>query len=156
MITERSSCGIGRKERNSLHNGEDRLRCSAIDLGWFRGHNDKIFCLRWNPFDNDRFVTVGVKHIKFWTKAGGGMTGKQGVFGTIAGKQGKQNQMCVVFGKTVDSTITGGGDGSIYLWNKTDLTRKIDHVHDGPVFVITAVQEKVSSHSSLQQERRRN
>ena len=72
------------------------------------------------------------------------MTAKQGVFGTIAGKQGKQNQMCVVFGKTVDSTITGGGDGSIYLWAQTVLTRKIDHVHEGPVFVITAVQDKVS------------
>ncbi|CAF1944366.1 unnamed protein product [Rotaria magnacalcarata] len=107
-----------------------------------RGHNDKIFCLRWNPHDDDRFVTVGVKHIKFWTKAGGGMTSKQGVFGKAAGKQGKQNQMCVVFGKTVDSCITGGGDGSIYIWTGTALTKKIDDAHEGPLFAITAVQDK--------------
>ena len=109
----------------------------------FRGHNDKIFCLRWNPYDNDRFVTVGVKHMKFWTKAGGGMTAKQGVFGSVAGKQGKQNQMCVVFGKTVDVCITGGGDGSIYIWTQTTLTRRIDAAHTGPLFAITAVQDKV-------------
>jgi hypothetical protein len=108
-----------------------------------RGHNDKIFCLRWNPYDDDRFVTVGVKHIKFWTKAGGGMTAKQGVFGKNAGKTGKQNQMCVVFGKTADVCITGGGDGSIYIWTQTALTRKVENAHGGPVFCITAVQEKV-------------
>ncbi len=108
-----------------------------------RGHNDKIFCLRWNPYDDDRFVTVGVKHIKFWTKAGGGMTAKQGVFGKVAGKQGKQNQMCVVFGKTADSCITGGGDGCIYIWTQVTLTRKVDKAHEGPLFCITAVQDKV-------------
>ncbi|CAF3682759.1 unnamed protein product [Rotaria sp. Silwood1] len=107
-----------------------------------RGHNDKIFCLRWNPHDDDRFVTVGVKHIKFWTKAGGGMTSKQGVFGKAAGKQGKQNQMCVVFGKTADICITGGGDGCIYIWTATTLTKKVDDAHQGPLFAITAVQDK--------------
>jgi WD40 repeat protein len=108
-----------------------------------RGHNDKIFCLRWNPYDEDRFVTVGVKHIKFWTRAGGGMTSKQGVFGKAGGKQGKENQMCVVFGKTVDVCITGGGDGCIYIWTQTVLTRKVDDGHTGPLFAITAVQDKV-------------
>ncbi|CAF1210286.1 unnamed protein product [Rotaria sordida] len=107
-----------------------------------RGHNDKIFCLRWNPHDDARFVTVGVKHIKFWAQAGGGMTSKQGLFGKIAGKQGKQSQMCVVFGKTVDSCITGGGDGSIYIWTNTSLTRTIPDAHKGPLFAIAAVQDK--------------
>ncbi|CAF0858738.1 unnamed protein product [Adineta steineri] len=111
-------------------------------LGSQRGHNDKIFCLRWNPHDENRFVTVGIKHIKFWTKAGGGMTSKQGVFGKTSGKQGKQNQMCVVFGKTPDICITGGGDGCIYIWTQTSLTKKIDNAHTGPVFAIAAVQEK--------------
>jgi hypothetical protein len=71
------------------------------------------------------------------------MTAKQGVFGKNAGKTGKQNQMCVVFGKTADVCITGGGDGSIYIWTQTALTRKVENAHGGPVFCITAVQEKV-------------
>ncbi|CAF3456731.1 unnamed protein product [Rotaria socialis] len=107
-----------------------------------RGHNDKIFCLRWNPHADDQFVTVGVKHIKFWTQAGGGMTSKQGVFGKLAGKQGKKDQMCVVFGKTADMCITGGGDGCIHIWKQTSLTRIVPGAHKGPIFAITAVQDK--------------
>jgi len=51
--------------------------------------------------------------------------------------------MCVVFGKSADICITGGGDGSIYIWTQTSLTRKVDNVHNGPIFCITAVQDKV-------------
>lgn len=35
-----------------------------------RGHKDKIFMIKWNPHDINQLVTVGVKHIKFWTQAG--------------------------------------------------------------------------------------
>ncbi|CAF3520544.1 unnamed protein product [Rotaria sp. Silwood1] len=107
-----------------------------------RGHNEKIFCLRWNPHEDDRFVTVGVKHIKFWTQAGGGMTSKQGVFGKTSGKQGKKDQMCVVFGKTADTCITGGGDGAIYIWTNTTLTRMVPDAHKAPLWAIAAVQDK--------------
>jgi WD40 repeat protein len=115
----------------------------------FSGHNDKIFCIRWNTHDNNQFVTVGVKHIKFWTQAGGGITAKQGVFGKIGGKQGKQK--CVAFGKNVDSCITGGGDGCVYLWTKTMLTRRVDGAHVGPLFALTAVQDKVRTRPTNEQ-----
>ena len=26
--------------------------------------------MKWNPFDNNKLITVGIKHIKFWTQAG--------------------------------------------------------------------------------------
>ena len=35
-----------------------------------RGHKDKIFVITWNPLVMDQLVTVGVKHIKFWTQTG--------------------------------------------------------------------------------------
>ena len=35
-----------------------------------RGHKDNIFLLMWNPNAADQMVTVGVKHIKFWTQTG--------------------------------------------------------------------------------------
>ena len=40
---------------------------------WFlfcRGHKDKIFVIKWNPFEANKLITVGVKHIKFWTQTG--------------------------------------------------------------------------------------
>ncbi len=39
-------------------------------LATTRGHKDKIFYLAWNPLTSDQMVTVGVKHIKFWTQTG--------------------------------------------------------------------------------------
>jgi hypothetical protein len=71
------------------------------------------------------------------------MTSAQGVFGKVAGKAGKQTQLCVVFGKTAESCITGGGDGCVYIWTNTQLSRKVADGHNGPLFCITAVQDKV-------------
>ena len=70
------------------------------------------------------------------------MTATQGVFGKAAGKPGKQTQLCVVFGKTAESCVTGGGDGCVYIWTQTLLSRKVEG-HTGPLFCITAVQDKV-------------
>ena len=35
-----------------------------------RGHKDMIFVIEWNPFDPNYLVSVGEKHIKFWTQKG--------------------------------------------------------------------------------------
>lgn len=35
-----------------------------------RGHKDKIFVVKSNPFRVDKVVTVGIKHIKFWQHSG--------------------------------------------------------------------------------------
>lgn len=35
-----------------------------------RGHKDKIFVVKSNPFRMDKLVSVGVKHIKFWQHSG--------------------------------------------------------------------------------------
>lgn len=39
-------------------------------LATTRGHKDKIFVIKWNPYDLNRLITVGVRHIKFWTQTG--------------------------------------------------------------------------------------
>ena len=39
-------------------------------LATTRGHKDKIFVIKWNPHEVNKLVTVGVKHIKFWSQAG--------------------------------------------------------------------------------------
>lgn len=33
-----------------------------------RGHKDMIFVIEWNPFNINYLVSVGEKHIKFWTQ----------------------------------------------------------------------------------------
>ena len=44
-----------------------KLSCTHLLL---RGHKDVIFNLEWNPYEVNFFVSVGVKHIKFWTVEG--------------------------------------------------------------------------------------
>lgn len=34
------------------------------------GSKDKIFVVKINPFLPDKLITAGVKHMKFWHKAG--------------------------------------------------------------------------------------
>lgn len=35
-----------------------------------RGHKDKLFVVKCSPFQMDKLVTVGIKHIRFWQHAG--------------------------------------------------------------------------------------
>lgn len=35
-----------------------------------RGSKDKIFVVKINPYVPDKLITAGVKHMKFWHKAG--------------------------------------------------------------------------------------
>lgn len=62
-------------------------------LATTRGHKDKIFVVRWSTSSSDHLITVGVKHIKFWTQAGmsmrrevGGRGWKEGLVGGVGGR----------------------------------------------------------------------
>ena len=71
---------------------------------------------------------------------GGGFTSKRGIFG----KLGKPiTMLCAAYGTTDESCYTGGADGKVYHWTKTNVSRVIEF-HRGPVFVIQPV-EKVNT-----------
>ncbi|XP_035687635.1 echinoderm microtubule-associated protein-like 6 isoform X3 [Branchiostoma floridae] len=106
-------------------------------LATTRGHKDKIFVLKCNPHNTDHLVTVGIRHIKFWTQAGGGFTSKRGTFGNI-GKL--DTMMCVAYGKTEDSVFSGGANGMVYMWQGTNLLKTVK-AHDGPVFAMHALDK---------------
>ena len=106
-------------------------------LATTRGHKDKIFMIVWNPHTSDQLVTVGVKHIKFWTQTGGGFTSKRGIFG----KAGKSTTMlCVSYGLTEEMSFSGGANGHVYHWNGSTLSRTVE-AHHGPVFAIQRVEK---------------
>ena len=52
-------------------------------LSQVNGSKDKVFCVLSNPHDPTRFVTTGVKHIKFWKIVGATSEGKRGNSGLI-------------------------------------------------------------------------
>ena len=106
-------------------------------LATTRGNKEKIFCIKWNPHAGDKLVTIGVKHIKFWSQVGGGFTSNRGLFGKLSEVE---NMMCIAFGKQPEVCYTGGGNGSIYVWNEQKLVKLIP-AHKGPVFAIYAHEQ---------------
>ncbi|XP_074647902.1 echinoderm microtubule-associated protein-like 6 [Tubulanus polymorphus] len=101
-------------------------------LATTRGHKDKIFVIKWNPFDHTQLVTVGIKHIKFWVQAGGGFTSKRGTFGTVAKLD---TMLCVTYGKDAETCYSGGANGEVYVWQNNTVTRTIK-AHEGPCFAM--------------------
>lgn len=43
------------------------------------GHNQRIFRAEFRPDSDSQFVSVGVKHVKFWSVAGSELVGKRGI-----------------------------------------------------------------------------
>ena len=59
----------------SIHN----VYFSGAKLATAQGHNQRIFRAEFRPDSDSQFVTVGVKHVKFWTVAGSQLVGKRGI-----------------------------------------------------------------------------
>lgn len=104
-------------------------------LATTRGHKDKIFCIKWNPYDSDKLLTIGIKHIKFWSQAGGGFTSHRGLFGTLSKVE---NILCATYGKDGQTCYTGVGNGNVYVWRDQKLVKKIE-AHKGPLNAIYAL-----------------
>ncbi|KAI9228435.1 MAG: quinon protein alcohol dehydrogenase-like superfamily [Piptocephalis tieghemiana] len=79
-------------------------------------HSDRVLYVLFHPTDPTSLVTVGVRHIKFWTldMDEGSLEPKKGVFGTV-GKQ--QTLLSVAYLPDASSLITGGMNGDIYQWD---------------------------------------
>ncbi|XP_068177719.1 echinoderm microtubule-associated protein-like 6 isoform X2 [Antennarius striatus] len=102
-----------------------------------RGHKDKIFVVKSNPFRTDKLVTVGIKHIKFWQHSGGGLTFRRGIFGNL-GKQ--ETMMSACYGRSEDLAFSGAANGDIYIWKDTALIKTLK-AHDGPVFAMCSLDK---------------
>uniref|UniRef100_A0A3Q1EQL2 EMAP like 6 n=1 Tax=Acanthochromis polyacanthus TaxID=80966 RepID=A0A3Q1EQL2_9TELE len=101
-----------------------------------RGHKEKIFVVKSNPFRMDKLVTVGMKHIKFWQHSGG-LTFKRGIFGNL-GKQ--ETMMSACYGRSEDLVFSGATNGDVYIWRDTTLIKTIK-AHDGPVFAMCSLDK---------------
>ncbi|XP_061843886.1 echinoderm microtubule-associated protein-like 6 isoform X4 [Nerophis lumbriciformis] len=102
-----------------------------------RGHKDKIFVVKSNPFRMDKLVTLGMKHIKFWQHSGGGLTFKRGICGNL-GKQ--ETMMSACYGRSEDFVFSGATNGDVYIWRETTLVKTVK-AHDGPVFAMCSLDK---------------
>ncbi|XP_053521940.1 echinoderm microtubule-associated protein-like 5 isoform X5 [Artibeus jamaicensis] len=102
-----------------------------------RGSKDKIFVVKMNPCVPDKLITAGIKHMKFWRRAGGGLIGRKGSIGTL-GKN--DTMMCAVYGWTEEMAFSGTSTGDVCIWRDIFLVKTVK-AHDGPVFSMHALEK---------------
>ncbi|XP_069464337.1 echinoderm microtubule-associated protein-like 6 isoform X1 [Ambystoma mexicanum] len=101
------------------------------------GHSDRIFDIAWDPYQPNRLVSCGVKHIKFWTLCGNALTAKRGIFGKTGDLQ---TILCLACAKE-DVTYSGALNGDIYVWKGLNLVRTIQGAHTAGIFSMYACEE---------------
>lgn len=67
------------------------------------GHNQRIFVAEFRPDSDTQFVSVGVKHVRFWTLAGRALLSKKGLLSSIEDAR-MQTMLSVAFGAVCTST----------------------------------------------------
>ena len=103
---------------------------------------DKIVQVVWSKKPDDlRFVTVGVKELKFWNPADA--TKKLSQKGVFGDKGRITNFTCATFDLD-GNCYTAGANGSVYLWNSSNqLEKEVKGVHTGEITAIAFEQGKL-------------
>uniref|UniRef100_A0A8D0QME0 EMAP like 5 n=1 Tax=Sus scrofa TaxID=9823 RepID=A0A8D0QME0_PIG len=98
------------------------------------GHNQRIFVAEFRPDSDSQFVSVGVKHVKFWTLAGRTLLSRKGLLSTLDDAR-MQTMLAVAFGAN-NLTFTGTISGDVCVWKDHILCRIVARAHNGPVFAM--------------------
>uniref|UniRef100_A0A8C8VLX9 EMAP like 5 n=1 Tax=Pelusios castaneus TaxID=367368 RepID=A0A8C8VLX9_9SAUR len=106
-------------------------------LSAVRGSKDKIFVIKINPYMPDKLITAGIKHMKFWRRAGGGLIGRKGCIGAMGRTD---TMMCAVYGWTEEMAFSGTSTGDVCIWRDLFLIKTVK-AHDGPVFSMHALEK---------------
>ncbi|KAK3717333.1 hypothetical protein QZH41_011562 [Actinostola sp. cb2023] len=94
-----------------------------------------IFVLEWNPFNPNHLVSVGEKHIKFWTHNENRIEKRPVTFG----KAGTAATMlCVCHSPIDDLCFSGSDNGTVYVWQGTTLRRTVQ-AHKGAVCAMYSI-----------------
>jgi WD40 repeat protein len=89
-------------------------------LGSEKGGRDVIIDMKW--VDEDNFISIGVKHYKYWTVNGKSMKGKSGLFGKNC------NILCCLEVREGKAYV-GASDGSLQIWSGNSCEKRIK-AHD--------------------------
>lgn len=93
-----------------IHNVEDSTFClkppvfhcsplcsSGAKVASWIGHTQRIFVAEFRPDSDTHFVSVGIKHVRFWTLAGRALLSKKGVLSSIEDAR-MQTMLSIAFG----------------------------------------------------------
>lgn len=103
-----------------------------------KGGRDVIIDLKW--IDEDNFVSIGVKHYKYWTLNGKSVKGKTGSFGKNC------NILCCVAIKDSKAYV-GASDGSLQIWSGNSCAKNIK-AHSRAIHAICLTDNMILTGSS--------
>jgi hypothetical protein len=97
---------------------------------------------------DNRFVTGGKNHIKFWdlcspTSAGGELSSKGGLYG-----KNVKARTVVSSAFLANDCVTGMVDGTLVLWTERNSTRSVK-AHDGPLTAMCAASSKGGNNKGI-------
>jgi WD40 repeat protein len=111
-------------------------RNSNKPLASISGHSDKVLDIVGHPTNPHVFVTLGVKHIKFWQfdPSAKALTSSKGVFGKLGSIQ---TLLCGGYCPSGEF-VTGTMNGEVYHWDtqKREVVKASPVVHAGGVFAL--------------------
>lgn len=93
----------------------DSLTHTGAKVASRGGHLERIFVVEFRPDSDTQFVSVGVKHMKFWTLAGSALLYKKGVIGSMEAAK-MQTMLSVAFGAVSSSRSFLRGDPDPWAW----------------------------------------
>uniref|UniRef100_A0A8C4NL00 Echinoderm microtubule-associated protein-like 6 n=1 Tax=Eptatretus burgeri TaxID=7764 RepID=A0A8C4NL00_EPTBU len=106
----------------------------GVKLASRASHSERIFVAEFRPDSDTQFVSVGVRHVKFWVVTGGSLLGKKGVLGSVEEARA-QTMLSLAFGAN-SLTFTGALSGDVYVWRDHLLLRLVARAHAGPVLTM--------------------
>lgn len=102
-------------------------------VAFAKSGTDAILDLNFCSTQNNMFATVGKRGVAFWTIGAGTLTCKKGIFGSQ-----KMTDMYCCEWLSNGKCITGGLNGSVYVWSGNQCTKTIP-AHTGLVSTISAI-----------------
>ena len=122
----------------------------------------RVYAARINPYREDKdfiLVTAGTQSVRFWSLNGGAGGGRKagrdqesdqkflsGMYGAV-GKFGVQQTAISVAFLDANTTVTGMQDGSLFVWQGTNVCKSLDPAHAGPIFDIAVTANVLLSAS---------
>ena len=101
---------------------------------------NRIFRAMFRPDSETVFVSVGFKHVKFWSIAGSELIKRKGVLidsNKDKNKQLKKMPTMLSIGFALENlTYTGSMGGDVFTWKDNVLIRTFARAHEGPIFSI--------------------
>lgn len=166
--------GVGKKVdfvvRRKVNFVKHPVECLGINVACTVGSAERIFRALFRPNSDTHFVSVGVKHLKFWSVAGNTLVDKKAIIKSKIdeGRSSKmQTMLSIAFGTVKkilmfsfclirfifplqeDRTYTGSMTGLVFIWRVNTLERTVV-AHTGPIFsifssdncIVTGAKEK--------------